>query len=115
MPGRSAPGFDSRARTLCTRLGCGLRRFRLVGGDPNCLNLQPLVRVESLLTIQALHKFSRGLANRSSDAAGIDFYRPALGASLAVFIFLLVQVKNVLNTLGILVPGSIAQDASGPR
>jgi hypothetical protein len=48
---------------------------------------QTLVRIESLLAIQTPHKVSRSLANRSSDAAGINFYRPALGANITVFIF----------------------------
>jgi hypothetical protein len=43
--------------------------------------------MESLLAIQTLQKVSRSPANRSSDAAGIDFYRPALGANITVFVF----------------------------
>jgi hypothetical protein len=55
--------------------------------DANCLDAQTLIHVEALLAVQTLHKFSRSLANRSSDAAGIDFYRPALGANITVFVF----------------------------
>jgi hypothetical protein len=47
------------------------RYFFLVGRDTDCL--ETLVRVEALLAIQVLHKVSRSLSNRSSDAAGIDF------------------------------------------
>jgi hypothetical protein len=60
--------------------GCrgSCRDFFFVGGDTNRLDAQTLVRIESLLAIQTLYKFSGSLANRSSDAAGFDLYRPAL-------------------------------------
>jgi hypothetical protein len=45
------------------------------GGDTNSLDLQPFIHVEALFAIQTLHELSRGFAIRSSDAAGIDFYR----------------------------------------
>ena len=48
---------------------------------------QTLVGIESLLAIQSFHKLPRSLANGSSDAAGIDFYRPALGTNIPVFVF----------------------------
>jgi len=72
---------------LATSRGGGYCDFFFVGGDPKSLDLQPLIHVEALLAIQTLHKFSRGLADCSSDAAGIDFYRSALGANFAVFVF----------------------------
>ena len=67
--------------------GGGCRDFFHVGGDTDGLDAQALVRIESLLAIQTLHKVSGSFANRSSDAAGIDFYRPALGPNITVFIF----------------------------
>jgi hypothetical protein len=68
--------------------GCsgGCRYFFFVGGDPKSLDLQPLIHVEALLAVQTLHKLACSLANRSSDAAGIDLYRPALGVCLAIFV-----------------------------
>jgi hypothetical protein len=72
---------------LASACGCGCRNSFLLSGDTNCLDAQTLVRIESLLAIQTLHKFSCSLADRSSDGAGIDSYRPALGADLTVFIF----------------------------
>lgn len=72
---------------LGARLGGSLWYFGLIRGDSNSFDLQPFVHIEALLAIQTLYEFSRGLANCSSDAAGIDFYCPALGAKRTVFIF----------------------------
>ncbi len=78
---------DGYSDSLSARPGSGLWRFRLLRCDPKGLDLQTLVRIESLLAVQTLYELSCGLANRSSDAAGIDSYRPALGANIAVFVF----------------------------
>jgi hypothetical protein len=72
---------------LAPGCGSGCCDFFFVGGDPKSLDLQPFIHVEALLAVQPLHEISRGLANRSSDAAGIDFYRSDLGANLAIFVF----------------------------
>src|SRR5712671_3095730 len=60
-----------------------LRRFRRTSGR---LDLEPLVHIESLLSVQTLHKLSRSLPNRPRNIRCIDFDRPALTTSAAVLV-----------------------------
>ena len=84
--GQVVAGSRFELEILGACLGGRLWRFCLIRCDSKGLDLQPFVHVEALLAIETLHKVSRSLTNRSSDAAGIDFYRPALGICLAIFV-----------------------------
>ena len=83
---------------LAPGCGGGCRDFLFAGGDPKSLDLQPFIHVEALLAIQTLDELACHFADGTRDGASIDFYRPALGAERAVFIFQcdVVRVQNDL-------------------
>src|SRR6266849_500033 len=65
---------------------CRGRRLGLVRCDAHRFNLQSLVHIESLLSIETFHKLARSLPNRSRDTRRIDFDGAAFGTSFAILI-----------------------------
>lgn len=61
--------------------------FSFVSSDSKSLDLQSLIHIEALFSVQTLHEFARGLSNRTANTGCIDLNSAPFRACFSVFIF----------------------------